>query len=193
MIARYEWHPFTISSAPEQSGIIWLHIRSVGTWTNKLYKFFEDRNRKMQKGTQALYLQSNAATYKTNHYSWPHVHLFLVPVHFDVGIMQVQMPMERPQHHDHVQALEQAMATISPGEQDESSLMEIEDETHPLAPVYPITTQGFETQNFAGRDESSESSSSSYEGQNFNHMYAQPVVIDVQDEEEEGKGIEVSM
>lgn len=44
-IARYEWHPFTISSAPEQKGFIWLHIRSVGTWTNKLYDFFESRNK----------------------------------------------------------------------------------------------------------------------------------------------------
>ena len=44
-IAKYEWHPFTISSAPEQQGFIWLHIRSVGTWTNKLYEFFDNRNR----------------------------------------------------------------------------------------------------------------------------------------------------
>ncbi len=44
-IAKYEWHPFTISSAPEQQGFIWLHIRSVGTWTKKLYEFFEERNK----------------------------------------------------------------------------------------------------------------------------------------------------
>lgn len=48
-IAKYEWHPFTISSTPEQQGFIWLHIRSVGTWTNKLYKFFEERNRLHEK------------------------------------------------------------------------------------------------------------------------------------------------
>ncbi|XP_067327278.1 NADPH oxidase 5 [Anolis sagrei] len=39
-IARYEWHPFTISSAPEQPGTIWLHIRSLGQWTNQLYEYF---------------------------------------------------------------------------------------------------------------------------------------------------------
>ena len=40
-IATFEWHPFTISSAPEQSDVISLHIRVVGHWTNKLYEYFE--------------------------------------------------------------------------------------------------------------------------------------------------------
>ncbi|KAF7658706.1 hypothetical protein LDENG_00008480, partial [Lucifuga dentata] len=39
-IAKYEWHPFTISSAPEQSDTLWLHIRSMGQWTNRLYEYF---------------------------------------------------------------------------------------------------------------------------------------------------------
>ncbi|XP_077451906.1 NADPH oxidase 5 isoform X2 [Stigmatopora argus] len=39
-IAKYEWHPFTISSAPEQSDSLWLHIRSMGQWTNRLYEYF---------------------------------------------------------------------------------------------------------------------------------------------------------
>ncbi|CAG2166650.1 unnamed protein product [Oppiella nova] len=39
-ITNYEWHPLTISSAPEQSDIIWLHIRAVGEWTNRLYNYF---------------------------------------------------------------------------------------------------------------------------------------------------------
>ncbi|XP_053387111.1 NADPH oxidase 5-like [Mercenaria mercenaria] len=41
-IATYEWHPFTISSAPEMEGHIWLHVRSAGHWTNKLYKHFDE-------------------------------------------------------------------------------------------------------------------------------------------------------
>ncbi|ESO81905.1 hypothetical protein LOTGIDRAFT_207486 [Lottia gigantea] len=41
MLAKYEWHPFTISSAPEMEGFIWLHIRSAGYWTKSLYDFFE--------------------------------------------------------------------------------------------------------------------------------------------------------
>ncbi|XP_060116342.1 NADPH oxidase 5 [Heteronotia binoei] len=42
-IAKYEWHPFTISSAPEQPGTIWLHIRTLGQWTNRLYEYFSRR------------------------------------------------------------------------------------------------------------------------------------------------------
>ncbi|XP_074090597.1 NADPH oxidase 5 isoform X2 [Macrotis lagotis] len=41
VIAKYEWHPFTISSAPEQKDTIWLHIRSQGQWTNRLYEYFQ--------------------------------------------------------------------------------------------------------------------------------------------------------
>ncbi|XP_013878453.1 NADPH oxidase 5 isoform X2 [Austrofundulus limnaeus] len=40
-IAKYEWHPFTISSAPEQSDTMWLHVRSMGQWTNRLYEYFK--------------------------------------------------------------------------------------------------------------------------------------------------------
>ncbi|NWX52081.1 NOX5 oxidase, partial [Steatornis caripensis] len=40
-IASYEWHPFTISSAPEQQETLWLHVRSLGQWTNKLYEYFQ--------------------------------------------------------------------------------------------------------------------------------------------------------
>uniref|UniRef100_A0A3B3YCT5 NADPH oxidase, EF-hand calcium binding domain 5 n=1 Tax=Poecilia mexicana TaxID=48701 RepID=A0A3B3YCT5_9TELE len=39
VIAKYEWHPFTISSAPEQP-TMWLHVRSMGQWTNRLYEYF---------------------------------------------------------------------------------------------------------------------------------------------------------
>ncbi|XP_076282347.1 NADPH oxidase isoform X2 [Lasioglossum baleicum] len=49
-IARYEWHPFTISSAPEQEDYIWLHIRAVGEWTNSLYSYFEKEQMKLQRG-----------------------------------------------------------------------------------------------------------------------------------------------
>ena len=39
-IAYFEWHPFTISSAPEQTDTISLHIRAVGHWTNSLYQVY---------------------------------------------------------------------------------------------------------------------------------------------------------
>ena len=39
-VAKTEWHPFTISSAPEMTDYLWLHIRAVGGWTNKVYEYF---------------------------------------------------------------------------------------------------------------------------------------------------------
>uniref|UniRef100_A0A3Q3EH24 NADPH oxidase, EF-hand calcium binding domain 5 n=1 Tax=Labrus bergylta TaxID=56723 RepID=A0A3Q3EH24_9LABR len=45
VIAKYEWHPFTISSPPEQSDSLWLHIRSMGQWTNRLYEYFREPER----------------------------------------------------------------------------------------------------------------------------------------------------
>lgn len=41
-IARNEWHPFTISSAPELKDELWVHVRSLGNWTNKLNKYFKN-------------------------------------------------------------------------------------------------------------------------------------------------------
>ncbi|KAL0810683.1 hypothetical protein ABMA28_010013 [Loxostege sticticalis] len=46
-IATYEWHPFTISSAPEQTEHIWLHVRGVGEWTNRLYEYFEHEHARL--------------------------------------------------------------------------------------------------------------------------------------------------
>ncbi|XP_076060957.1 NADPH oxidase 5-like [Oratosquilla oratoria] len=39
-VARYEWHPFTISSAPEQEDYFTVHIRAVGEWTKRAYQLF---------------------------------------------------------------------------------------------------------------------------------------------------------
>uniref|UniRef100_UPI00358E8DD0 NADPH oxidase 5 isoform X2 n=1 Tax=Myxine glutinosa TaxID=7769 RepID=UPI00358E8DD0 len=41
-IARFEWHPFTISSAPEQLDTLWLHIRSQGQWTTRLSNYVHE-------------------------------------------------------------------------------------------------------------------------------------------------------
>ncbi|NWV06703.1 NOX5 oxidase, partial [Ptilonorhynchus violaceus] len=40
-VAAHEWHPFSISSAPEQLDTLWLHIRALGHWTNKLHEYFQ--------------------------------------------------------------------------------------------------------------------------------------------------------
>ncbi|XP_061394612.1 uncharacterized protein LOC133330155 [Musca vetustissima] len=50
VIANYEWHPFTISSAPEQEDYMWLHIRTVGEWTNRLYRYFEKEQQRLHNG-----------------------------------------------------------------------------------------------------------------------------------------------
>lgn len=46
-IARTEWHPFTISSAPEMDEYLWLHIRAVGQWTNRVYDYFSAEEKKL--------------------------------------------------------------------------------------------------------------------------------------------------
>ncbi|CAL4180352.1 unnamed protein product, partial [Meganyctiphanes norvegica] len=52
-IAKYEWHPFTISSAPEQEDALWLHIRAVGEWTNRLYNYFESEQKRCERQKKA--------------------------------------------------------------------------------------------------------------------------------------------
>ncbi|XP_067653681.1 NADPH oxidase 5-like [Haliotis asinina] len=47
-IAKHEWHPFTISSAPEMGDKLWLHVRSAGHWTNSLYEYFYNQNNQIQ-------------------------------------------------------------------------------------------------------------------------------------------------
>jgi NADPH oxidase 5 len=49
-IAKYEWHPFTLSSAPEEDDHITLHIRAVGQWTNRLLEFFEKEQERLHNG-----------------------------------------------------------------------------------------------------------------------------------------------
>jgi NADPH oxidase len=39
-IAKFEWHPFTVTSAAEES-FVSVHIRTVGNWTKELAKKFE--------------------------------------------------------------------------------------------------------------------------------------------------------
>ena len=45
VIANYEDHPFTISSPPELQDELWLHVRSVGHWTQRLYDYFSERKK----------------------------------------------------------------------------------------------------------------------------------------------------
>ncbi|MGO8693832.1 MAG: ferric reductase-like transmembrane domain-containing protein [Rectinemataceae bacterium] len=48
-ISRFEWHPFTISSNPEEGKAVSVHICSLGNWTRALYRLVESRPRKEQR------------------------------------------------------------------------------------------------------------------------------------------------
>ncbi|XP_071788669.1 NADPH oxidase 5-like [Asterias amurensis] len=62
-VAKHEWHPFTISSAPEQPDTISMHIRSAGNWTNKLYSFYDERHRRnRQLSVRSKSKRSNGST-----------------------------------------------------------------------------------------------------------------------------------
>ncbi|MDF1750622.1 MAG: ferric reductase-like transmembrane domain-containing protein [Alphaproteobacteria bacterium] len=37
MISRFEWHPFTATSNPEETETLELHVRGVGNWTHRLH------------------------------------------------------------------------------------------------------------------------------------------------------------
>ncbi|CAF1166761.1 unnamed protein product [Adineta ricciae] len=39
-VASFEWHPFSISSAPEHKDSLWLHVRASGHWTRRVYELF---------------------------------------------------------------------------------------------------------------------------------------------------------
>jgi len=43
-IAAHEWHPFTITSCPEED-FVSVHIRIVGDWTTALFEFMNPKNR----------------------------------------------------------------------------------------------------------------------------------------------------
>ncbi len=39
-IARHEWHPFTLTSAPEDPHRLTVHVRSLGNWTRAVHEYF---------------------------------------------------------------------------------------------------------------------------------------------------------
>lgn len=63
-IARFEWHPFTISSAPERDHLAF-HIRSLGNWTNALRAFVEEKDEPAQ-----------LTAYVDGPYGTPSAHIF---------------------------------------------------------------------------------------------------------------------
>jgi hypothetical protein len=47
-VSKREWHPFTISSAPEEHGTFTLHIRGVGNWTKSLHALFKEEHERQE-------------------------------------------------------------------------------------------------------------------------------------------------
>jgi NAD(P)H-flavin reductase/Ca2+-binding EF-hand superfamily protein len=52
-IARHEWHPFTLSSAPESDSLT-VHVRSLGNWTAALRRRVEDAERRGTKSDKPM-------------------------------------------------------------------------------------------------------------------------------------------
>ena len=44
-ISRFEWHPFTLTSCPEEPDHLSLHVRSLGNWTRALHQFVKQLER----------------------------------------------------------------------------------------------------------------------------------------------------
>ena len=57
-VALYEFHPFTISSAPEEADYIRLHIQAVGNWTKQVYQRFKEMS---ESANAAQYVQVHRA------------------------------------------------------------------------------------------------------------------------------------
>jgi NAD(P)H-flavin reductase/Ca2+-binding EF-hand superfamily protein len=60
-LAPHEWHPFTISSAPERQNLT-LHIRSLGNFTLALRQFVEDRQVRRDKSPLPAYIDGPYGT-----------------------------------------------------------------------------------------------------------------------------------
>jgi predicted ferric reductase/Ca2+-binding EF-hand superfamily protein len=54
-IAKHEWHPFTISSAPEEDYLT-IHVRTLGNWTSALRKLAEAHDRDPSKPAVVVHL-----------------------------------------------------------------------------------------------------------------------------------------
>ncbi len=60
-IARHEWHPFTISSAPENDDLS-VHVRSLGNWTAALRTLVEENERQAVHSPIAVYVDGPYGT-----------------------------------------------------------------------------------------------------------------------------------
>ena len=64
VISKFEWHPFTISSAPEQKDVITLHIRSAGGWTKRLHQYFTEENAMIEREQRGRTVQEPQKSFR---------------------------------------------------------------------------------------------------------------------------------
>lgn len=49
-VSKHEWHPFTVTSCPEETGILSVHVRGLGNWTKKLHAYAKSLKKEDEKG-----------------------------------------------------------------------------------------------------------------------------------------------
>lgn len=74
-ISKFEWHPFTISSAPETPDILSLHIRAAGSWTGKLYQLFREQREEWIRSDSGQ-PEQGVQVYLDGPYGTPSTHIF---------------------------------------------------------------------------------------------------------------------
>ena len=75
-VSNYEWHPFTISSAPEDKKHLTLHIRAVGSWTGAIYDLFHTHHNELQKANDNQNKQIRIPVYLDGPYGTPSTHIY---------------------------------------------------------------------------------------------------------------------
>ncbi|CAF1211376.1 unnamed protein product [Adineta ricciae] len=58
-VTLYEFHPFTISSAPERIDQLTIHIQAVGNWTKQVYQYFLDMSESTAEEKQLKIFHAN--------------------------------------------------------------------------------------------------------------------------------------
>lgn len=74
-LSKYEWHPFTISSAPEMQDVLSVHIRSAGSWTGKLYQLFREQHEQWIRSGNSKY-EPGVLVHLDGPYGTPSTHIF---------------------------------------------------------------------------------------------------------------------
>lgn len=74
VISGFEWHPFIISSAPEEKESLSVHIRAIGSWTGALYDLFLKEQASLQANAQKERLK--VPVYLDGPYGTPTHHIF---------------------------------------------------------------------------------------------------------------------